>query len=322
MRTISDTPINMELNYEDSSVATYIVFSNVMKNVYQRVAELSTGDDPIVIVGELGVGKQHLAKLIHSSSNFAESRFQNVHNHLIEELIRLRISAMKDIPEPESYLTIDDLGIDVHSIGTLFLDSFSDLKSFYQKKVMELLYDFMKRTSNNNSSVTFRPIFSMELSSEKELYDTPCWDNLVRYFNPAVIHIPPLRERREDISLLIDQFLFEHARKNSAPVHSISYRAAYKFISYHWPGNVQQLKNVIEYLTTIVAPGSVITNEILPFSIDWKSYSSANKYNIDQNASFTRAEKILLKKLVSKKDYTEQQLANMEHKFRFPINDS
>lgn len=315
MKTLSDKPINLDPPQKGAEIETVNFYSTIMKDIFEEVIAVAKRGDNILLVGEPGTGKHRIAQLIHSLSTFSKGPFNNLFCNSLEETIQ------EEMDEPESgwesriFQSGTGFGLDFLSGGTLFFKSFSGLSHSSMRILASLLYKAQRMTKYTGERQDFRIIISMKKKAYAKLAESPLWDDTLKKINPVVIQLPPLRERCEDIILLIDQFLIDYARKNNIQVHAISTRAVYKCISYYWPGNIRQLKNSIEHAATVVPAGSVITSDKLPFSIDWKSPYSSLHTNKEYNQSFLRAVKLLL----NHSDLSDQELDKMEYEYRMPF---
>ncbi|MFH5833500.1 sigma-54-dependent transcriptional regulator [Halalkalibaculum sp. DA3122] len=319
MKTLSDKPLNLTPPTNGAEIETVNFYSEIMRDLYKHIVDLAQRDNNIIIVGEQGTGKNRTAKMIHSLSSFSEGPFGNLFCNTLEETIQEKMKELESTLEGDTYQSSEDFGMDFLSGGTLFFNSFSELSHLNQKILVRLVHNAQQMAMQTEKVSEFRIIISVEQSAYAEFSEQPFWDDLLEQLNPVIIELPPLRERCEDITLLIDQFLLDFASKNGTPVHAISPRAAYKCISYHWPGNVRQLKNTIEHAATVVPAGEVITSDQLPFSINWKSPYTHINNAMEYNQSFLRAEKMLLKEIVEISDLSEQELQKNEYEFRIPF---
>lgn len=314
VKTPSKKPINLDPLQYSYKTDTASFCSEIMNELKKNIAELATKDNNILIVGEQGSGKHYTAKIIHSKSTYSNGPFKNLFCSSLEETIQNKINKPGGMTGIST--DTDIFGMDIQSGGTLFLNSFFELSPPIRPLVVKLLYDAQKAIEPFKK---FRIIISVEKSADSDFEFNLSSDSLFSRLKPSVIQIPPLRMRCEDITLLIDQFLIDYALKNNVPAHAISPRAIYKCISYYWPGNIRQLKNTIEHAATLVSPGTMITSDKLPFSIDWKSPFSTMNSNSENSKSFLRAEKLLLKELVAKSELSERKLEELEFEFSIPF---
>lgn len=129
-------------------------------------------------------------------------------------------------------------------------------------------------------------------------------EDLFYRLNTAVIHIPPLRERKDDIPLLVEYFLAEYARTNATPVKRVGEAVREKFLQYHWPGNVRELKNVMNYAAAISSKEHIDLDDL---PLDFPQISQQNAPgNIREDM-----EKNLIIKMLQKTDYNKKKTAEI-----------
>jgi len=148
--------------------------------------------------------------------------------------------------------------------GSLFLDEISEMPLTMQVKLLRVLQEreFYPLGSSNSEAVDFRLITTSNRDLRAEADEERFRPDLFYRIHVINIHLPPLRERREDIPLLAKIFLKESSEKGNKPVEGISFGAIQKLVQYHWPGNVRQLKNVIEYAVAMTDK-TVITEDLI-----------------------------------------------------------
>ena len=149
--------------------------------------------------------------------------------------------------------------------AALFLDEIGDMPLAIQAKILRALQQREIRRIGGNMSITVDVRFMAATNKDvkKLIREGLFRQDLLYRLNTAVLHIPPLRERREDIALLIEYFLAHYARANSTGLKRVNDIVQDTLFHYHWPGNVRELNNVLNYATTISAD-AVIGIEDLP----------------------------------------------------------
>jgi two-component system nitrogen regulation response regulator NtrX len=152
--------------------------------------------------------------------------------------------------------------------GTLFLDEIGDMTLATQAKVLRVLQEqkFERVGGSEVLEADFRVFAASNKSLEQEIEDGNFREDLYYRLNVIPIHVPPLRERREDIPLLVTHFLQEFSLENGRRIKTFARDAIDLLMSYAWPGNIRELKNVIERLVIMVS-SDVITAEHIPGSI-------------------------------------------------------
>jgi two-component system nitrogen regulation response regulator NtrX len=231
----------------------------------QQIATAAPTTGRVLIHGENGCGKQLVARAIHQLSTRAGQPFVEVNCAAIpEELI-------------ESELFGHEKGAFTGAIarrkgkfetangGTLFLDEIGDMSLKTQAKVLRALEEqaFERVGGRDTIRVDVRVIAASNQDLPDLIAQGRFRDDLYYRLNVIPIEVPPLRERRNDIPLLIQHFVRRYARENSKRIKTVSVEALAYFLQYDWPGNVRELRNMVERLV-IMAPGDVIGPDDLP----------------------------------------------------------
>jgi len=249
-------------------------FSNIiyeslkMEEVIGLVGRVAPSQATILIRGESGTGKELIANAIH----FASARSQ-------KPLIKVNCSA---IPEPllESELFGHEKGaftgatqrrigrFEEANGGTIFLDEIGDLSPGTQAKLLRILQEkeFQRLGSNTTLKTDVRVIAATNRNLEEVMKKGLFREDLYYRLNVITIPLPPLRERREDIPLLIDYFLKKYSKMNQKSISDFSKEARNLLVRHSYPGNVRELENLIERVV-VLCRGAVITTQDLPYHL-------------------------------------------------------
>ncbi len=235
--------------------------SLAMQEVYKIIGRVSDSDAPVLITGESGTGKELVANAIHGFSRRARGPFIKVncaaipHDLLESELFGHEKGAFTGAISRH-------LGrFEQANSGSLLLDEISELSSSLQAKLLRALQDrTIEPLGRNPVAVDFRLITATAQNLEQTVADGRFRADLYYRLNVVTIHLPALRDHREDIPLLVQHFLGRSER----PV-TIRHDALEQILAHDWPGNVRELENVITR-AIVLAPGGVITPECLQFS--------------------------------------------------------
>jgi len=251
------------INFENTSK------SILMQDIYHKILQLSKLESNVVIIGEIGSGKKRLANVIHDNSNRSDGPFHSFYCLDIDDST-YQEAFWGHLEFSDEHLILRYDAIEKASYGTLYLDQFSDIPHSYMSKII----DSFVKGSQNLFRYDERGIPRLILSFNQELYQelthSPVWSYLLKEINPVVVMLPPLRERKEDIPVLIEQFLSEIKKQNTSWKElSISEKALHKCCNYSWPGNIRQLKNAL-IQGTILSYGQTIECRHLPFSMSCK----------------------------------------------------
>lgn len=245
----------MELKLKKMQTKEIISKSKKMNNIYKIITNIADTNANVLITGETGVGKNLFAKLIHKESNRVEKAFVEINCGTIpENLIESELFGY----EKGSFTGADIKGkigkVELANNGTLFLDEIGELPLNMQQKLLQVIQDkkIIRVGGTKYIDVDFRLVAAtnknlVELSEKGQFRE-----DLYYRLNVVPIHIPPLRERMEDVLLLINHFLAENNKKyNKFKV--LTEDTTNALLSYYWPGNVRELENIMErlVLTTI-----------------------------------------------------------------------
>ena len=234
-------------------------------SIAQRAAET---DCPVLITGESGTGKELLARAFHVASPRSDAPFIPVNCPAIP----------KELVESELFghakgaftgATVSRIGrFAAADGGTLFMDEIGEMDHGVQSKLLRVLQDYhVTRVGDSRSQqVDVRVIAATNCNLEEMATKGSFREDLYYRLNVIQIHLPPLRERREDIPLLLKSFLEQIAEKRNLPLPSISDSALNALKAYHWPGNIRQLRNLIERLV-ILQRGAEVELGHLPLTV-------------------------------------------------------
>ncbi len=263
-----NTALRRELR--EKTVPVVPVFeSAVFREVYDLAQRVAETDSSVLILGESGTGKELIAGTIHYASPRAGGRFLAINCAALSETL-LESQLFGHVKGAFTGALQNRKGLleEAHN-GTLFLDEAGDLSPALQAKLLRVLQEgeFLPVGSTRARRVDVRLIAAPKKDLEKEVARGNFREDLYYRLNVISLHLPPLRERLEDIQPLALHFLAEIARKNRRPVKEISLEAMAALHQYHWPGNVRELRNVIER-GTILARGETITPDALPLKFN------------------------------------------------------
>jgi two-component system nitrogen regulation response regulator NtrX len=307
---------NRELKAQINKEHEMIGFSKPIKELKEQIKIAAPTSGWILITGENGTGKELVARAIHLNSKRTNKPFVEVNCAAIpEELIESELFGH----EKGSFTgaTTQRRGkFDQAHQGTLFLDEIGDMSLKTQAKVLRILQErkFERVGGNKTIEVDVRVIAATNKDLSKEIAEGNFREDLYYRLNVIPFHVPPLRERKADISRLATHFLKYFCSKESREAKVLDDEAMQAIKSYSWPGNVRELKNLIERLV-IMSPGSTITCSQLPQSISYKHQSSTtDEGSIIVMADTFRAakeefEKLFLLQKLEEKDWNISRTA-------------
>jgi Nif-specific regulatory protein len=239
--------------------------SKAMREVYTRIHQVARSETTVLIRGESGTGKELVASAVHYSSPRAGRPFVKVNCAALSE--GLLESELFGHEKGAFTGAIDTrVGrIEQAQGGTLFLDEIGDFSPAVQVKLLRVLQEreFQRVGSNQTHQADVRIIAATNRDLDQAVKDKSFRADLYYRINVFPIHLPPLRDRREDILLLADHFAETYAGKMDKVVRRISTPAINMMMAYHWPGNVRELENCIEHAVLLSSDG-VIHGRNLP----------------------------------------------------------
>ena len=233
--------------------------SNSMRAVYRKIQQVAASDSTVLIRGETGTGKELVASAIHYSSLRSKKPFVKVNcaalnESLLEsELFGHEKGAFTGAVQSRKGRLEEANG------GTLFLDEIGDFSPTIQVKLLRVLQEkeFQRVGSNTTIKTDVRIIAATNRNLEELVKNGTFRSDFYYRINVFPVHLPPLRERKDDILLLSDRFVETIAKKMSKEVHRVSTAAINMMMSYHWPGNVRELENCIEHAILLTDDGVI-----------------------------------------------------------------
>lgn len=250
------------LSGQNTSENDIIGESSVMQEVFTTINKLSNTDANILILGENGTGKDVIARLIYRCSPrygkpFVTIDLGSIPEQLFEsELFGFEKGAFTDAKKSKAGR------MEVATNGTLFLDEIGNLSLPMQSKLLTAIEkrQISRLGSTQTVPIDVRLICTTNADIRQMVEDGNFRQDLLYRINTIEIHIPPLRERGNDIILLADHFLDRYTRKYKKKIHGLTREAKNKLLKYAWPGNVRELQHTIER-AVILGDGSMLKPE-------------------------------------------------------------
>ena len=290
----------------ESGVRQPLVTENpMMLTLLNELPRIARSDVSVLITGESGTGKEILCELVHALSNRVEQPLVKLNcaaipsQEIESELFGVARNAFTGVDEREGKFSAADG-------GTLFLDEIGDLPIEIQGKVLRVLeyQEFEKRGSNRMITTDVRFVYATNKNLRELLSRGQFREDLFYRVNRIVIEIPPLRERLDDIPLLIEHFanLFSPSVKM---VPNFSTDATEALMHYHWPGNVRELRNLVEGFC-ILEPGKSIGINDLPKTMLDSISDIKNGKGVSQSL-----EKALIRRLLNENNGNKTRVASI-----------
>jgi DNA-binding NtrC family response regulator len=292
-------------DYDFSSV---IGQDPTLLELIEEVKKIADTKSNVLLLGETGTGKELFARVIHHNSSRRDMPFIPINcsvipeNLLESELFGHRKGAFTGAMTSRKGLFEEADG------GTVFLDEIGEISPLLQTKLLRVLEDQLIRPvgSTRSTKVNLRFIAATNRDLEAAVRDGRFREDLYYRINTITLRIPPLRERKQDIPLLVKHFLDRYSAEFQKKVDGLSDAALAKMSEYNWPGNVRELINVLER-AILISEDSLITINDLPESVN--SSEPFQSESIEKKLSIEEYTKAFIRKY--QEDFGEQQLAQM-----------
>lgn len=281
--------------------------SKPMQNVFKTIVKVAQSDATILIRGESGTGKELVARAIHYNSPRKK-----------KSLIEISCASF-----PESLLESELFGYEKGAFtgatgrklgrfelaqnGTIFLDEIGEVSGGVQTKLLRVLQEreISRLGGTSSIKVDTRVIAATNRDLEQEVEDGQFREDLYYRLNVIPVFLPPLRERADDIPLLVDHFIKKYAKLNNKPELTISEDVMKICMEYHWPGNVRELENAMEN-AVVLGEGEIVLPEHLPVFVKMRKGAPKDGLEAIFSAGTTfhekvdYAEKLILEDAISK----------------------
>lgn len=284
--------------------------SQAMQKVFDLVRKVAPTKANVLITGESGVGKELVADALHNLSPRANKPFIKVHcAALAESLLESELFGH----EKGSFTGAANRKkgrFELANEGSLFLDEIGEINQGVQIKILRVLQEkkFERVGGESTLEVDVRLIAATNRDLKEEIAKGSFREDLYYRLNVVNIHVPPLRERREDIPLLALAFLNEFAQDNAKDIQGFDPKARAALYAYSWPGNVRELRNCIES-AVVLASGGLIGPDDLPPGI--RSASEDSVIRIEPGSSLANAERIIIRETLAKHGGNKSKTADI-----------
>ncbi len=288
--------------------------SKPMQTIYEMIESVAKSDANVLIVGESGTGKELIANAIHYNSLRARKPFIKVNcAALPKELIESELFGHTKGAFTGAHA--DKEGLVQHAAGgSLMLDEIAEMPVELQPKLLRVLQErsYRKIGSEKTYAVDFRLISSTNRPPADTIRDGLLRDDLFYRISTITIHVPPLRDRSEDIQLLTEHFLQMYAQKYDRTIGGVSQAAYQRLFGHVWPGNVRELQNVIER-AVLLAKGNRIEPADLPFDNGSLPEGSpaATGWDVPPNMTLEDIERLVIEKTLQRTGGNKQAAANL-----------
>jgi len=322
-RALSTQALEKEVKYLRGEVDKNFAFGNMigkskgMEDIFKMVKQIADSRSTALIMGESGTGKELISRAIHYHSNRKNRPFVTINCAAIPETL---IESELFGHEKGAFTNAIErkLGrFEVAHEGTLFLDEIGELSLTTQAKILRFLEEkeFNRVGGSKTIKVDVRLIAATNKDLTQLLKKGSFREDLFYRINVVPIIIPPLRERKEDIPLLLDHFIQKFNEENNKNVRGVSKEALELIMGYEWPGNVRELENLVERVIALTSNEYIQAHE-LPFSsISLSKVDGLKEFVLGGKVPFLKAEEEFEKGIIldalKRTNYVQSRAAQM-----------
>jgi DNA-binding NtrC family response regulator len=242
--------------------------SEKMLAVFDLITQVAPSRSTVLIVGESGTGKELIAKAIHAASTRADKAFIPVNTGSIPTDL-LESQLFGHVKGAFTSAIASKKGLfEVADQGTIFFDEISTVSPETQAKLLRVIQEreFMRLGATDTIKVDVRILAASNEDLRKLVRDGRFREDLYHRLNVISVQLPPLRERKEDIPLLVDRFLEQFCRENGKPLRAFTHAALKLLMDYDWSGNVRELENAVER-AVVLSTHESMDSDLLPENI-------------------------------------------------------
>ncbi len=296
--------------YEKYSFENIVGKNKELKNIISVLENVAQTDSSVLLTGESGTGKELAARAIHLNSSRCTGPFIAVNcSAFVETLIESELFGHEKGAFTGAVKT--KIGrFELARGGTLFLDEIGDLSLAVQTKLLRVLetHEFERVGGNKIIKMDARIIAATNKNLDKEILAGKFREDLFYRINIINIHLPPLRERKDDLPLLVNHFIDHFNEKFGKSIKQFS-SSAYELISeYYWPGNIRELENIIEHCF-ILCNGNIIQTEHLPKNLKIQKKKSSIEKSLQVKNNLIETEKEIIISALENNKWNKKQTA-------------
>src|ERR687889_346375 len=306
--------INRALDRLDAIDTEIISASPKMESVKKMILKVARSNSTVLVRGESGTGKELIARAVHNQSPRSTEMFQAVNCAAINEnLLESELFGHEKGSFTGAHAEKKGL-FEIADKGTLFLDEIGELDVSMQAKLLRALQEREIRRVGGTRAIKIdvRVVAATNRDLRAMVQDGRFRDDLYYRINVLSIDVPPLRERREDIPVLIEFFLKKHTRNTSRLIRGLTPEARAVMLEYAWPGNVRQLESAIER-AILLCEGDLITVEDLPLEVRQEARpASEGAFKLPpEGIAFEEFERNLIVQAMERTDYNITKAAKL-----------
>ncbi len=298
--------------------------SEKIQSVLDLVTQIAPSRSTILILGESGTGKELIAKAIHLKSTRADKPFVPVNSgsmpvDLLESTLfgHVRGAFTSAVSAKKGLFEVADQ-------GTIFFDEIGTIGLETQAKLLRVIQEreFMRLGGIETIKVDVRIIAATNVDLKKLVDEGRFREDLFYRLNVINIQLPPLRDRKEDIPLLVDFFTKKYCEENGKPLYRFSSEALKVLMDYHWPGNVRELENVVER-AVVLSQDEIIGRDLLPSSVVSPSsrYATLSSFDLSRdNSLFDIIDAFERRVIIEMLEQTSWSQTEAADNFRIPLS--
>jgi DNA-binding NtrC family response regulator len=300
-------------HFQRREFSNIIGASKAMQTIYDTIESVAKSDANVLIIGESGTGKELIANAVHFNSLRAGQEFVKVNcSALPKELIEAELfgyvkGAFTGAQQNRTGLIAQAKG------GSLLLDEIGEMPVDLQPKLLRVLEErrFRPVGSTETFEADFRLIAATNRPAREAIKEGLLREDLFYRISTITINVPPLRERSEDLQLLIDHFFHFFAEKYHRPLQGISQAAYQRLFAHPWPGNVRELQNALER-AVLLSKGPRIEPDDLPFSTpEGVDAASPAAFHVPPNMTLAEIEKLVIAQTLERTQGNKQMAAQV-----------
>ena len=294
--------------------------SEKMQKIFMMIDKVADSNSTVMINGKSGTGKELVARAIHLKSDRKDKSFVPINCGAIPENL-LESELFGHVKGAFTGAVASKTGkFELANGGTIFLDEIGDMSPELQVKLLRVLEEreFERVGGSKMIKVDIRVIAATHRNLEKEVENGNFREDLFYRLHVIPLMLPPLQERKTDIPLLILKFLKDFNKINNAEIAGVSEKAMEMMINYSWPGNIRELKNIIECSVVLKRKGEILPED-LPDKIRSVTISNCvqppeikiTSDGISLNSAVTEFEKALIFQSLEKTMWVKNQAAKL-----------
>ncbi len=292
--------------------------SEPMQRVFELISHVGPSRSTILIAGESGTGKELVAKALHNTSPRKDKPFVAVNSGSIpQDLLESELFGHVKGAFTGAVATKKGL-FEVADEGTIFLDEVGTLPHETQAKLLRVIQEreFRRIGGIENIKVDVRIVAATNVDLREAVAAGTFRDDLYYRLNVITVPLPPLRDRKDDISLLVEHFVKQFSEINGRPPCTMDQGALKLLMEYDWPGNVRELENAIERAVVLAPEDGVITRQLFPHEIFESTSLSIERLQLNDNGASLRDlvlefERNLIVTALKKTDWNQKKAASL-----------